>query len=86
MTHESQHEPDTDQLIWEYLDGGISEAGAARLSSELTDRPEVRERFVDSAMLHGMLIEHYRGGASRYAEEEAAFRKRRRKHGRSSAA
>lgn len=91
MTQPSHNESDTDQLIWEYLDGGISDAGAEALSSALTDRPEVRERFVDSAMLHGMLVEHYCGAKSLAPAEPQSdanyvVRPRRRKHGRPPAA
>lgn len=49
----------TERLIWEYLDGDITPSRATRLSKALTHRPAVRKRFVESAVMHGMLYAYY---------------------------
>lgn len=63
-------------LIWEYLDGDISPSRAQALSDMLAERSQVRDQMVESAVLHGMLIEYYRKDA--VAEGSAQPRKRRR--------
>lgn len=88
------NEHDTDTLIWDYLDGEISAERCGRLSSLLTERADVRERFVESAVINSMLRDYYRkqaegGGAGAQADEQVQPVRRcgrRRKHGRSPAA
>lgn len=82
---------DPDTLIWEYLDGDISPRRANRLSRLIERRATVRERLVESAMLHGMLCTYYRGESATpeieldvAAEDDMPARKRR--YGKSSAA
>lgn len=85
----SKHDAGT--LIWEYLDGAISPSRAEVLSSMLRERSEARRRFVESAVMHGMLFEYFKNEhesrKEELAEEQAdAATPRRRKRGRSSAA
>jgi len=81
---------DPTMLIWEYLDGDISPTRAQTLSTMLTEREQVREQFVESAVLHGMLFEYYRNEQAANAQQteadQADASTRRRKRGRSSAA
>ena len=50
---------DVDTLTWEYLDGEISPSRVQRLSRLLMEKVSARKRFVESAMMHGMLFEYY---------------------------
>lgn len=49
---------DPDRLIWEYLDGEITPPRAQLLSKVLSNKASVRERFVEAAVLHGMLLDY----------------------------
>ena len=78
---------DTDTLTWEYLDGEISPSRAQRLSKMLAEKAAARQRFVEAAVMHGMLFEYFKNQRDAQAESEAAEDKpRRRKRGRWSAA
>ncbi|MEM1354964.1 MAG: hypothetical protein AAGC44_03315 [Planctomycetota bacterium] len=50
---------DTDTLIWEYLDGQASPTRLAQLSDRLRGRESDRQKLVDNAMLHGMLMAYF---------------------------
>ena len=91
--HEHNPEQETDLLIWDYLDGEISEQRCKRLSSMLMDRAEVRDRFVDAAVMNSMLYEHFRKQSQpalldeqQADRDERPMRRLRRKHGRPPAA
>jgi len=45
---------------WEYLDGIIAGDGFGRLEAHLRNSAEARRTYSDCAMLHGLLIEHYK--------------------------
>ena len=82
-------EPST--LIWDYLDGEISQSRAGVLSRLLERRPSVREMLVESAVLHGMLRQYYsKASATRsqieLAGEDQSPRRKRGRHGKSPAA
>ena len=47
-------------LIWEYLDGDTTPTRLDRLSQLLSQRPKVRDQFVESALLHGMLCSFFK--------------------------
>lgn len=55
-------EPDADRLAWEYLDGEITPPRAQLLSKMLVAKAAVRQRFVESAVLHGMLFDYFKDG------------------------
>lgn len=76
---------DPDTLIWEYLDGEITPSRAQRLSTLLKRRPKMRKRLVEFAVLHGMLIEYFRGGQAQ-SEGDGIQRVERARRGRFSAA
>ena len=73
---------DADTLTWEYLDGEISPSRAQRLSNMLAEKAAARQRFVEAAVLHGMLFEYFKNERARQDEEatqeEAAPRRRKR--------
>ena len=78
---------DADTLTWEYLDGDISPSRAQRLSTMLAEKAKARQRFVEAAVLHGMLFEYFKN--QRDAEVESGAeddQPRRRKRRRWSAA
>jgi len=75
----------TDTLIWEYLDGEISPTRAERLSMVLTQRASARQRFVEAALMHGMLFDYFKKEHERSSDEQAQMPARR-KQGRTSAA
>lgn len=78
---------DPNTLTWEYLDGTISPKRAELLSRLLQRKPRVRERFVESAVMHGMLFEYYRNQSDELGgAEDMPGRSRRHGRGRSSAA
>lgn len=76
---------DADRLTWEYLDGEITPSRAQQLSTILANKVAARQRFVESAVLHGMLFEYFKNEASNSADEQDEMPKRR-KRGRTSAA
>ncbi|MEM9347142.1 MAG: hypothetical protein AAGB26_11055 [Planctomycetota bacterium] len=77
---------DPDTLTWEYLDGEISPSRAQILSNMLAEKAAARQRFVEAAVLHGMLFEYFKNlRADESADSEDAA-PRRRKRGRWSAA
>ena len=76
---------DADTLTWEYLDGEISPSRAQRLSNMLAEKASARQRFVEAAVLHGMLFEYFKNEHAKQADEQADEPKRR-KRGRTSAA
>ncbi len=73
---------DATSLIWEYLEGEISPSRAEHLSAMLAERASVRDQLVGSAVLHGMLFDHYNHSALENDEQQPA----KSKHRRSSAA
>lgn len=75
----------TDTLIWEYLDGEISPSRAKRLSNVLSIRASARQRFVEAAVMHGMLFDYFKKEHERSNSEEGEMPTRR-KRGRTSAA
>lgn len=77
--------PDADRLTWEYLDGEITPPRAQLLSKMLAAKAAARQRFVESAVLHGMLFEYFKNEASNSSDEQGEGAKRR-KRGRTSAA
>lgn len=74
--------PDADRLTWEYLDGEITPSRAQLLSKMLAAKAAARQRFVESAVLHGMLFDYFNKEQANSAEDEPT----RRKRGRTSAA
>jgi len=84
----------TDTLIWEYLDGDISPTRAEQLSSMLAKRDAARQRFVEAAVMHGMLFDYFKNEhaatnneqTDEQADAQGEMPKRRKRHGRSSAA
>lgn len=79
---------DADTLTWEYLDGEISPSRAQRLSNILAEKAAARQRFVEAAVLHGMLFEYFKNERARQDSEESQDEAtpRRRKRGRWGAA
>ena len=77
---------DPDTLTWEYLDGDISPSRAQVLSKMLATKAEARQRFVEAAVLHGMLFEYFKNERARAEEEAAEETPRRRKRRRWGAA
>jgi anti-sigma factor RsiW len=78
---------DADTLTWEYLDGDISPSRAQRLSKMLAEKAKARQRFVEAAVMHGMLFEYFKNQSEAEAESDAADEMpKRRKRGRWSAA
>ena len=80
---------DADTLTWEYLDGDISPSRAQRLSTMLAEKAAARQRFVEAAVLHGMLFEYFKNERARQEDEqaqEAATPRKRRKRWRWGAA
>lgn len=77
--------PDADQLTWEYLDGEITPPRAQMLSKLLAAKEAARKRFVESAVLHGMLFEYFKSEHASSGDEQSESGKRR-KRGRTSAA
>lgn len=79
---------DADTLTWEYLDGEISPTRAQRLSKMLAVKAAARQRFVEAAVLHGMLFEYFKNERARQDEEQSQDEatSKRRKRGRWSAA
>lgn len=80
---------DADILTWEYLDGDISPSRAQRLSKILSEKVAARQRFVEAAMMHGMLFDYFKTVHAQDAEERAQSedgQPRRRKRSRGSAA
>lgn len=77
--------PDADRLTWEYLDGEITPSRAQQLSTILANKAAARQRFVESAVLHGMLFEYFKKEHDNAANEQDDMPKRR-KRGRTSAA
>ncbi len=77
--------PDADRLTWEYLDGEISPSRAQRLSNMLAEKAEARQRFVEAAVLHGMLFDYFKN-AKTNDQADADDQPRRRKGRRWSAA
>lgn len=69
-------------LIWEYLDGEISEKRCGVLSRMLERDADAREQLIESAVLHGMLGQHF--DASPVSQKQTL--RQRRRAGRSSAA
>lgn len=75
---------DADTLTWEYLDGEISPSRAQRLSTLLANKAKARQRFVEAAVLHGMLFEYFKNERAKQdaeqsqCEEMPRRRKRRR--------
>lgn len=75
---------DADTLTWEYLDGEISPSRAQRLSTLLANKAKARQRFVEAAVLHGMLFEYFKNERARQDAEQSQYeetprrRKRRR--------
>lgn len=97
MLFKKARRQDADTLTWEYLDGEISPTRAQVLSSMLRTRAEARERFVESAVMHGMLFDYFKREAANRTDEqteqpqadaqvERRQRPRRRRLGRTSAA
>ena len=76
--------PDADRLTWEYLDGEITPPRAQLLSKMLAAKAAARQRFVEAAVLHGMLFEYFKTEQGRSADEQDGTK--RRKRGRTSAA
>ncbi|MEO0474875.1 MAG: hypothetical protein AAF085_02735 [Planctomycetota bacterium] len=74
---------DADTLTWEYLDGEISPSRAQRLSNMLAVKAAARQRFVEAAVLHGMLFEYFKNERARQdaeeSQEEAMPRRRKRR-------
>ena len=88
MLRKKSRRQDPTTLIWEYLEGDITPKRAERLSSMLAERPSVRDQLIESAVLHGMLLEHFGSKASAPAGEiksADAQPKRRKSHGSSAA-
>ena len=79
---------DADTLTWEYLDGDISPSRAQRLSKMLAEKAAARQRFVDAAVMHGMLFEYFKNAQADADREQAQAdeQPRRRKRRRGSAA
>lgn len=77
---------DADTLTWEYLDGDISPSRAQRLSKMLAEKVAARQRFVEAAVLHGMLFDYFKNEHAKAADEQAEEQPRRRKRRRWSAA
>ena len=72
---------DADTLTWEYLDGEISPSRAQILSNMLVEKAAARQRFVEAAVLHGMLFEYFknqRDEETKGDDEQPRRRKRRR--------
>ncbi|MGB1123797.1 MAG: hypothetical protein ACPG4Q_01205 [Phycisphaeraceae bacterium] len=75
---------DADTLTWEYLDGEISPSRAQRLSTLLANKAKARQRFVEAAVLHGMLFEYFKNERAKQDAEQSQYeemprrRKRRR--------
>jgi len=76
---------DADTLTWEYLDGEISPSRAQRLSKMLAEKAKARQRFVEAAVLHGMLFEYFKSEWAKEQDQDEAT-SRRSKRGRWSAA
>lgn len=76
--------PDADRLTWEYLDGEISPPRAQMLSKILAAKEAARQRFVEAAVLHGMLFEYFKGENASSSDDQDGTK--RRKRGRTSAA
>jgi len=73
---------DADTLTWEYLDGDISPSRAQRLCNLLTEKAAARQRFVEAAVLHGMLFEYFKNeqaNADDEASQEQPERRRRKR-------
>ncbi|MEM6257074.1 MAG: hypothetical protein AAF711_05745 [Planctomycetota bacterium] len=77
---------DPDTLTWEYLDGDISPSRAQILSNMLAEKAAARQRFVEAAVLHGMLFEYFKNLCADEASDAEDAVPRRRKRGRWSAA
>lgn len=79
---------DADTLTWEYLDGDISPSRLKRLSRLLMAKVTARTRFVEAAVLHGMLFEYFKNERANASGESSQMDEtpRRRKRGRWSAA
>jgi anti-sigma factor RsiW len=77
---------DADTLTWEYLDGDISPSRAQRLSKMLAEKAAARQRFVEAAVLHGMLFEYFKNERAKADETQDEAVPSRRKRGRWSAA
>jgi len=77
---------DADTLTWEYLDGEISPSRAQRLSRMLAEKAAARQRFVEAAVMHGMLFDYFKKEHAKAADEQEDMPKRRKRGGRTSAA
>lgn len=78
---------DADTLTWEYLDGDITPTRAQRLSRMLAEKAAARQRFVEAAVLHGMLFEYFKNQRDAEVQADAADEMpKRRKRSRWSAA
>ncbi|MGB0767384.1 MAG: hypothetical protein ACPGYV_06710 [Phycisphaeraceae bacterium] len=76
-----------DTLTWEYLDGEITPSRAQVLSNMLLEKAEARQRFVEAAVMHGMLFDYFKKQAEmKQDEHDADGMPKRRKPGRTSAA
>lgn len=76
-----------DRLIWDYLNGEMTPSRAQRLSQLLARRPAMREKLVDSSVLHGMLQQYYRDHEDAIdTGKQDATPRRKRRPGKSSAA
>ena len=76
--------PDADRLTWEYLDGDITPTRAQLLSKILAEKVAARQRFVESAVLHGMLFDYFKKEHAKAGDDQDE--PKRRKRGRTSAA
>lgn len=63
--------PSLDDLALRTLHGMADDAGRAELARRLASSPESRRRFLDHAMLHGMLAREARAGA--FADDASGF-------------
>lgn len=74
---------DADTLTWEYLDGEISPSRVQRLSRLLKEKVAARRRFVESAVMHGMLFEYFKNEAAKASDasqtDDMPRRKKRRR-------
>lgn len=59
MSDHTPNREDVTSLIWEYLDGEITDERAEQLSAALSDQADSRDQFAESVVLHGMLCQYF---------------------------
>eukprot|EP00752_Nemacystus_decipiens_P016711 g14949.t1 len=71
FTHAKSLEQFRDELLtWEYLDGEITPTRAEILSKMLAAKAAARQRFVEAAVLHGMLFEYFKTEQADASDEQ----------------